>query len=33
MFAIGRNKRGKEDLKNLYEIKELIDQEIAILDN
>ena len=32
MFAIGRNRRVKEYLKNLYEIKELIDQEIAILD-
>ena len=33
MFAIGRNRRVKEYLKNLYEIKELIDQEIAIFDS
>ena len=33
MFAIGRNRRVKEYLKNLYEIKKLIDREIAIIDS
>ena len=33
MFAIGRNRRVKEYLKNLYEIEELIDKEISILDS